>query len=80
MLFFIAFTQPGTLSSFVNLENRENVRFFYVFLLFAQAILEDMRLVMESNKKYAETERLRIEQQMMQLIELNSSIIQTKQV
>jgi len=44
-----------------------------------KAILEDMRLVMESNKKYAETERLRIEQQMMQLIELNSSIIQTKQ-
>ncbi|CAK8676556.1 unnamed protein product [Clavelina lepadiformis] len=42
-------------------------------------ILEDIRLTMESNKRWAESERLRIEQQLIQIVEMNASKAQTKQ-
>lgn len=45
-----------------------------------QSLFEDVRMAIESNKRWSETERDRIEHQMSQLLELNNSITQTKQV
>ncbi|XP_002130438.2 protein FAM81A [Ciona intestinalis] len=42
-------------------------------------IFEDNRMTIESNKRWAETERLRIEQQLMQVVELNSTMVLNKQ-
>jgi len=37
-------------------------------------------MTVDSNRRWAEGERMRIEQQLMQIVELNNSVAQTKQV
>lgn len=42
-------------------------------------IIEDIRLSIESNRRWSETERSRIENQTSQIIELNNTLVQNKQ-
>nr|CAB3244526.1 protein FAM81A [Phallusia mammillata] len=42
-------------------------------------IIEDIRMNIESNKRWAETERMRIEQQLMQIVEMNANAAHTRQ-
>ena len=46
----------------------------------SQAIIEDVRMQIDSNKKLSESERSRLEQQMGNLLQLSTQNINNKQV